>query len=661
MATAESHGNALTYRPDVDGLRALAVLSVIAFHASPTVLPGGYIGVDIFFVISGFLITSIICRNLDNSTFTYTDFYARRAKRIFPSLLIVLASTCFIGWLILLPDEYRQLGKHIAAGSGFISNFVLWMESGYFDKAAEYKPLLHLWSLGIEEQFYLLWPPLIVFIWRRKANVLSVACAIIAVSFVINVIFVSLWQATDTFYLPSTRFWELLAGGALGYAHLFKREELSRFASSANVQACLGVLLLLIAAVALNAELLFPGWWALLPTLGALLVINAGPAAWINGNFLSSRTLVFIGIISYPLYLWHWPLLSFASILDGNGKPPGSIRVVAVVLAFVLSWLTYRIVEKPVRSMPNRAAAVLVPCLIIVACVGLACFSHTFRARSEMYGLEKIINAKGEWDFPGQKLKLVQTDSGYYWERGETIPKILFLGDSNVEQYYPRVDKLLTDYPAGTKGVIFVTQHNCLPIASVSAVKSPKCAAVVETAFSLARDPSIDSVVIGASWSGYPVLRDPHKSEAAYRALEDIVRKFQEGGRRVYLILPMPHGGEFDPSHLVRRSFRDLGFTVGPKHIPGGKMAAAANPTNLALSKIAAATGAITLDPVHHLCRENDCPALTDDGLPTHMDYNHLRPAYVRENVTFLDPLVVKSCGQNGAPHPHCRGLWSGE
>src|SRR5262245_46861295 len=168
----------VTYRPDVDGLRAVAVLAVIGFHGSPEFFPGGYVGVDIFFVISGFLITSIICKQIDQGSFSFFDFYARRCKRIFPSLMIVLIAVLAYGWLFLLPDEFERMGKHIAAGAGFISNFAFWRESGYFDKLAESKPLLHLLSLGIEEQFYLLWPPLLVWVWKRKSDVLTVAVGV---------------------------------------------------------------------------------------------------------------------------------------------------------------------------------------------------------------------------------------------------------------------------------------------------------------------------------------------------------------------------------------------------------------------------------------------------------------------------------------------------
>ena len=629
----------ISYRPDIDGLRALAVLSVIAFHASSTLLPGGYIGVDIFFVISGFLITSIICRNLDRGRFIFTDFYARRAKRIFPSLMIVLAVTCALGWFVLLSDEYQQLGKHIAAGAGFMSNFALWQESGYFDKAAEYKPLLHLWSLGIEEQFYLLWPPLIVWAWKRRLNILNVACGIVAVSFVINVMLVSLWQSRDAFYLPPTRFWELLAGSALGYAHLFGMKELSRFAQLANIRAAFGLLLLVVAVVVLNGKVLFPGWWALLPTLGTALLIDAGPKAWINRNLLSRKPLVFVGRISYPLYLWHWPLLSFAHILEA-GSPSSATISGALVVAFVLAWLTYLLVERPIRAMPNATALVLVPGLAAFACLGLVIFARGFHPGSERYGLEKIIAASNEKAFPGPHLKSVHGSLGYHWEQGRTSESILFVGDSNVEQYYPRIDKILTEYPRSTKGVLFVTENGCAPIPYMEGFAQRKCSGLVERALSVAQDPRVSAVVIAARWNGYDVFHDPDACEKAFDALETTLSSFRRPDHRVYLILPIPAMTEFDPFQMVRRGIYRLGFEVTQTPVRRDLVTQHLGFVTSRLVKIAASAGAAVIDPVDALCGERYCPTTDNDGMPVYRDSSHLRPSYVQEHITFLDQIV---------------------
>ena len=197
---SQAPGNS-DHRPDIDGLRAVAILSVLLFHVSAAALPGGFVGVDIFFVISGFLISGIIFRNLGRDSFSYVDFYVRRIKRIFPALLLVLCTVWFAGWATLFTDEFEQLGKHVAAGAAFVSNVALWRESGYFDKAPSSKPLLHLWSLGIEEQFYIVWPVVAALAWRLRIKLLYVVAALTAISFTLNVARVGTYESA-TFYLP---------------------------------------------------------------------------------------------------------------------------------------------------------------------------------------------------------------------------------------------------------------------------------------------------------------------------------------------------------------------------------------------------------------------------------------------------------------------------
>lgn len=208
---AERARGAEHYRADIDGLRAIAVLAVVGFHAFPDYFPGGFVGVDVFFVISGFLISSIIFREVGRSTFRLPQFYARRIRRIFPALLIVLVACLLFGWFALLPDELEHLGKHVAAAATFVSNLALWQESGYFDRAAELKPLLHLWSLGVEEQFYLVWPMLLLLLWKRQQNIAITIVLLTLTSFMLSI---ALGQQSPSanFYFPFSRFWELGLG-----------------------------------------------------------------------------------------------------------------------------------------------------------------------------------------------------------------------------------------------------------------------------------------------------------------------------------------------------------------------------------------------------------------------------------------------------------------
>jgi peptidoglycan/LPS O-acetylase OafA/YrhL len=385
------------YRADIDGLRAIAVLAVVGFHAFPSWITGGFIGVDIFFVISGFLISSIIVGSLERNSFTFATFYGRRIRRIFPALLLVLFGCFAFGWFFLLADEYKQLGKHIAGGSAFVSNYIFLAESGYFDNAAETKPLLHLWSLGIEEQYYIIWPALLWLAWKLRFNLLFATIAVAGISFVLNIAKVGA-DPIGTFYSPQTRFWELLVGSILAYINLHKQTRFPRLMhrfdtwfkkaihsgtpqktanTLRNIMSLLGATLFMLGVLIITKEKSFPGWWALIPTLAGVLIIAAGPRAWLNRIILSHRVLVWLGLISFPLYLWHWPLLSFARIIESE-TPSLQIRIAAVIVSFVLAWLTYRLVETPIRfGTSNRIKTpFLVSLMIGVGYLGYNAFAQ---------------------------------------------------------------------------------------------------------------------------------------------------------------------------------------------------------------------------------------------------------------------------------------------
>lgn len=301
------------YRADIDGLRAIAVLCVVGFHAFPLLLKGGFVGVDVFFVISGFLISTIIYESMDKNTFSFREFYARRIRRIFPALILVMFACYMFGWFALLADEYSQLGKHIAAGAGFVSNLIFWQEAGYFDNEAHTKPLLHLWSLGIEEQFYIVWPLVLYLAWKINVNILLLCIIIAVISFLYNVYYVNGNNVSAAFYSPVSRFWELLIGSSLAYV-MFRKISFSKsivlycnkllvnpfhgrinemqVMQLHNLQSIIGVSLIGLAVLLLDKESLFPGWWALFPTIGTYLIISAGPYAWLNHKVLSNRVLV---------------------------------------------------------------------------------------------------------------------------------------------------------------------------------------------------------------------------------------------------------------------------------------------------------------------------------------------------------------------------------
>lgn len=369
------------YRRDIDGLRAIAVISVVVFHAFPEVLRGGFTGVDIFFVISGYLISTIVLTSLENGTFSFAEFYSRRIRRIFPALILVLCVSYGIGWLVLNDAEFTQLGLHIAGASIFASNFLLFSEVGYFDSSAAAKPLIHLWSLGIEEQFYL-FLPFSLWLLRSKRNLLALLIAAYAISFSFNIWFYRSDQPAS-FYLPQCRFWELLAGSILAYisnyrpilSDNFRRLVYFNYMATSEVnhrhiESIAGLMLIAIGLVFTN-DTAFPGWWSLLPAMGSVLIIGSGQQAIVNRALFSNKLLVLIGLISFPLYLWHWPLISFARIVVGP-FPSIAVPALAVGASFVLACLTYLCIERPVRFSLQMSAATAPVSAAILAVVGIS-------------------------------------------------------------------------------------------------------------------------------------------------------------------------------------------------------------------------------------------------------------------------------------------------
>jgi peptidoglycan/LPS O-acetylase OafA/YrhL len=418
----------------------------MAFHAFPDSVKGGFIGVDVFFVISGFLITKLIQSGLDNQHFRFSAFYASRVRRLFPSLLVVLLSCLFLGWFALLSDEYKLLGKHISATAVLIPNWILWSDSGYFDYAAHSKPLLHLWSLGVEEQFYLCWPLTFCLLYRHRFNVLGATCILLLCSFFLNLYMIEKYPSAS-FFWPFTRAWELLAGSLLaqlmhsGFGVSGARK--AKLADNRLLKqsiSILGVLMLSVGLLVIDQEKRFPGGLALLPVIGTLLIIAAGPHSWFNQTVLSHRLLVGIGLISYPLYLWHWPLLSFATILEQN-QPAWQVRSLCIAVAFLLSWLTYVCIERPARFGRHLKAKTysLIALMLITACLGFATYaSEGFKSRFANQLIEVQI-ADLTFDMP--------TSSDWYCSQVSNegprclasgpAPTAVVMGDSHALTIYP--------------------------------------------------------------------------------------------------------------------------------------------------------------------------------------------------------------------------------
>ena len=646
------------YRPDIDGLRAIAVGSVLAYHAFPSLLPGGFIGVDIFFVISGFLITTILLQSLAAGDFSYRDFYARRIRRIFPALLLVLLATLAFGWYVLLPGEFSQLGKQITGGAAFFANLVFLGESGYFDATAETKPLLHLWSLGIEEQFYIFWPLLLGLAWRKRWPILRVTLAVAAISFLINVLTVQPHRAA-AFYSPLSRAWELMAGGLLAAMRL---QAANGSADSRpwvrHVQSIVGVGLIVLGLVMTRSTKAFPGWWALLPVLGAASCIAAGPSGVLNRYLLSNRLMVWIGLISYPLYLWHWPLLSYARIIEG-GEPSLELRVALVVAAIVLAWGTYRFVERFVklhlstgllRGLAGGGAA--------LALAGVLVFLGMPSPRNASQALQAVADATQEDNYYDG----FQEDTlggQFVYRTGQGKHNVLLIGDSHVEQYAPRALELVRTEPAKARTVYFATKGSCPPVPGLFSRLDAggdcgeRRAAVLE----LALQPQIDTVVLGACWSCYftgtgllvNYFLDDRKAahpfvsgdgvDLSLKSLGEVLKRVS-ARKKVYLVLGNPVGLDFDPLKQIQ------GDRLGTMTASSGRLTAPVPQDqaelNARLKQVALANGAQVIEPFDSLCASGACiRSMPDDDSPAYKDIGHLRPRYTRNFATYIDPALL--------------------
>ena len=387
----------LRYRPEIDGLRSVAVVPVVLFHAGFQVFSGGFVGVDVFFVISGYLITGILLGDIERHRYSIARFYERRARRILPALLAMMLVCLPLAWVVMLPGEIAGFGRSVLAVLGFVSNIELWREEGYFSTASELKPLLHTWSLAVEEQFYLFFPLLLWALRGVRARVRFVVLAVAALASFGASEYAAYHFQTANFYLAPSRAWELLAGSLCAFA---SRNGGQR---SNSGLAALGLAMIVGSILLLDGTLPFPSHFALLPVGGAVLVVLFAESDRGVGRLLASAPLVGIGLISYSLYLWHQPLFVFAR-LAGDAPPPQWEMLALSGLAVILAWASWRFVEQPFRKNggarePRRSAAIAVlATALLVACAGVAVASEGLigRAPNRDPALARFVSSASE-------------------------------------------------------------------------------------------------------------------------------------------------------------------------------------------------------------------------------------------------------------------------
>jgi peptidoglycan/LPS O-acetylase OafA/YrhL len=650
------------YRPDIDGLRALSVIAVVLFHGFPALMPGGFIGVDVFFVISGFLITASIRADMEAGEFRLRDFWARRIRRIFPALLTVLAAVLGLGWLYLLPTEFDALKSHTIWGLGFGANFKLNSETGYFDTAAELKPLLHLWSLAIEEQFYLVWPVVVWAAYRRRGRAVTwVTAGCLAASFASRL----LWPHTPSqaFYFPWTRVWELLAGAllALGQSQAIpSRPPAPRFRQAAGL---IGIGVLFIGFFMVDRDIPLLSAWMLVPVAASALVIVGGMQPSPSHSLLSLRPLVFVGVISYPLYLWHWPLLSLMRIVlasrlvAGMSTWPPTVAVIG--FSFVLAAVTYWTVERFMRRERGRwrwrAPALAAASLLFAAFVSRS----GVRARAVDMSLDQIDAAIKSSSYPGPAMVEHWLKRGLRAFELKTAvrPMVLFVGDSHARQYAPRIERISADRPAETLSSMWLTEGACLPIAGYQA--ESVCDSMRTQLLEILASPAtyhIDRIVWTEYWAVYlegglnrqtdaagTALTGAAKLEARRDGIRTLLRAMKDTGLPVTVLLDTPHGNEYDP-RMIERSMSGA-FHLGVGAISRAEAVKRQGSSNDLLRAEARALGFTVLDPLDVLCSPSDCAVRDATGRPLMRDYEHLTTYAAEQLLTFIDRTVMKSVG----------------
>ena len=654
--------SSLKYRADIDGLRAIAVLGVVIYHAFPWLIPGGFIGVDIFFVISGYLISGILYKGLkanggdgNFSPFSFREFYARRIRRLFPALITMLVITMAYGWLILLPDEFEQLGKHVAAGTLFIQNIVFWQESGYFDTAATLKPLLHLWSLAVEEQFYIFFPLLLILLWRKPKILAPAMLVLLIATFILNVV-MSVQNRASDFFLTPYRAWEFLGGSLLAWRHYDHghEEEVPLYRDALSWG---GAILLGVGMAFIHTGDPYPGWRALLPFAGTLMLMEGGAGglkgAWVNRKILSNPAVVWVGLISYPLYLFHWPALSFVHIVKGE-KPKPIYIIEALGIALLLTILTYHFIEKKLRHHKSRRTfPLLVVAFIGVGIGGLSIWRGILVPQSSGVKSDEMAAASCDNRFFDKTKTISWGQISFLHGIGKGSKKTLFVGDSNMEQYAPRIVEIEQHGGMPSREALFLTCGGCPPIPGITEKSHPAIHAFNEAVGTLlAQEKGIDRVVIGANWVWYCVLPvSPYSinghyfpsAEAQNEALvgiSELIAKLKQLGKKTYLVLNIAVGPVQDPRSSVSRSFTCAEFK-DPIPLTVNEFDQQYSGFLKKLKITAEQSGAMVIDPLTHLAKDGFYPR-SIGGIPIYLDSCHLRASFVRDHIIYLDETVAE-------------------
>ena len=643
----------MDYRREIDGLRALAVLPVILFHAGFETFSGGFVGVDVFFVISGYLITTILLAELEQGKFSIVNFYERRARRILPALFLVMLVCIPFAWFWLLPSDMKDFSQSLVAISVFASNILFWRESGYFDTAAELKPLLHTWSLAVEEQYYVLFPLFLMLFWKLGKRWILVTLGLVFVASLAVAQWAAYAKPDAAFYLLPTRGWELLIGVfAAFYLSQANRKEFGKGLS--EVAGWLGVALILYAVFVFSKATPFPGLYALVPTIGTVLIILFATQQTTVGKFVGNKAFVGVGLISYSAYLWHQPLFAFAQAYTFQ-LPTSQLITLLIFISFALAFLSFKYVETPfrVRGMVSRVRIFSLSLfgILIFTTVGLlGHFKDGFNR-----GHESIIEAIGDWQHPGNLQKT--SIAGFYKSNASKPVDILFFGDSHAEQFAP----LASVFEGRGLNVGFLSGGGCPPVPNLLDDLKPHCFDLFERLNQvLSVEDGVETVVVAGCFNCYfikqaravPVPGDKYgyyylsdnerlyfrKGEGQEESLASLNKFLTSLALRYRLVFvgDNPMSENFNPTVLLTNKIRGDSFYFRKRYPSFSGEEFQLTKQELMLdSQLRGVTpsdvGFISLLEI--VCPNKVCKATNSYGAPIYKDGHHMRPAFVKEVV----------------------------
>ncbi len=621
------------WRSDITGLRALAVIPVLIFHAFPELCPGGFFGVDIFFVISGYLISGIIFRGMLEGNFSYTDFYIKRIRRIIPNLVLVLLFVLSLGYWVLFSYEYSTLGAHSVSSALFAQNFKLLNEANnYFAIDADAKPLLHLWSLAIEEQFYIVFPIICVSLWGgAKQSVRSIGIFIIGLIGISFILCITAQNQSFAFYFPLSRFWELGVGITLAFIETFAIIDLRRVAKGIRTAMSLvGFVLILIAVFLYDPTIRTPGWFSLVPVFGSVLMIASYEDSLVNQTLLSCKPITFVGLISYSLYLWHWPFLSYLFYVSPQAKDWEKLCV--LLIACIVAVFVYRFIENPLRRTQVFSAKTitmtLMTALMICAVMGLSVrFTQGIPSRNidQAYPISK--NFSDLVDPHQVLLKNKINDVDVLLTDKERFPEVLFIGDSHAHQYAQRAKTLANQYHVSAA---FFTEPGCLITSGYSDMGDEKCEKARLNLHKLLSDARIKNVVIGQYWNKYMTLVPDRFNKSL-----DVIRQWTEykNSERQYFVLldyPCEKGHDYRKLGLKRFFPEKLPDSAYWLDYPTSGSWLIAN--QLLRQTLEDRVIYIEIEP--YMCEDGKC-----NLLKAYRDDNHLRASFILKQGVWIDPV----------------------